>query len=89
VFSSTSIIESSSLTTEAGEALFRRVRPEPFSPLKRAPCFAAKPRTTETPPAVEPLPPNSEPTSLSSISARKLFDGTFVSWTMSAIVGEA
>src|SRR5690349_11923036 len=67
---STSSIESSSFTTEAGDALLRRVSPDPFSPVKRAPCLAANPRTTEMPAAVEPLSPNSAPTSLSSISAR-------------------
>jgi hypothetical protein len=63
-------MESRSLTTDAGEALLRRVRPEPFSPLNLAPCFEANCLTTERPPAVEPLPPNCEPTSLRSISAR-------------------
>ena len=68
--------------------MLRRLSPEPFSPLKRAPRSAAKRFTTEIPAAVDPAPPNSPPMSLSSISAKKLFEGTFVSWIRSAMVGE-
>jgi hypothetical protein len=55
---STCSIESSSFTTDAGEALFRRDNPDPFSPLNLAPCLAANSLTTSIPEAVEPVSPN-------------------------------
>ena len=45
--------------------------------------------TTPTPAAVVPAPPNAAPRSLSSVSARKLSEGTLVSRMRSRIGGEA
>ena len=86
--SSSSSIDSSSVPTERGEARSARLSPEPFWPRKEAPRSEAKRCTRLTPSAVLPASPNSPATTFSSISARKLFEGTLVSRARSEIGGE-
>ena len=79
---------SSRCTTWRGVVRSERESPEPSTICGVRPSSASWLLTTPTPAAVVPAPPNSAPRSLTSISARKLSEGTFVRRMRSRIGGE-
>ncbi len=67
-------IASSRRTTCCGEARLERVRPEPSTACTPEPWVRANRSTTRAPARVLPAPPKWAPTSLISISAKKLWE---------------
>ena len=81
--------KTSSLPTSSGEASVLRESPEPSEALMATPASAANCSTSAAPRSRVPRVPVVAATRFGSISAKKLFEGTFVSSIRRATVGEA
>ena len=79
----------SSLTTSWGATELRRESPEPSTAWTSAPTDFANRSTASEPVRREPRLASAAPTRFSSISAKKLFEGTLVSSIRAATRGEA
>ena len=73
----------------AGEARLPRERPEPSTRVARAPRRRANPAAMRAPRAVVPTPPAWRARSFTSVSAKKLSEGLFVSLIRRSIGGES
>ena len=72
-----------------GDARLPRESPDPSTSCAPDPSRRAKPATSAAPAEVVPRPFTCIATSLASISAKKLSDGLFISFTIRSIGGES
>ena len=82
-------IAASSLTTSCGATELRRESPEPSTAWMEVPTDLANRSTSAAPASRVPREPSSAASRRSSISAKKLFEGTLVSSIRVATLGEA